>query len=150
MVGVTPSPASLTGDVATTILAEPIWPFRQHISLMHGWVPVTMQLLALVALVLAIGWRNRQWRLVGLPLAALLGAGAIAATHWSISSNGLSGEPAPRALWVWVGLTGLAAGVVVFGWRSAQRWRRGVSFLALPMAALCTGLMLNLWYGSLC
>ena len=147
MVGVTPSPASRTGDVATTILAEPIWPFRQHISLMHGWVPVTMQLLALVALVLAIGWRNRQWRLVGLPLAALLGAGAIAATHWSISSNGLSGEPAPRALWVWVGLTGLAAGVVVFGWRSAQRWRRGVSFLALPMAALCTGLMLNLWVG---
>ena len=97
--------------VGVTILAEPIWPFRGHISLMHGWIPVTAQILAVLALVYAIGWRNRRWRQLWLPVAALVGAAFIAVTYWSISSEGLSGEPAPMPLWIWVGLTGLAAGV---------------------------------------
>lgn len=133
--------------VGVTILAEPIWPFRGHISLMHGWIPVTAQILAVLALVYAIGWRNRRWRQLWLPVAALVGAAFIAVTYWSISSEGLSGEPAPMPLWIWVGLTGLAAGVAALGWRSSRWRRRGVSLLAVPMSALCAGLMLNLWVG---
>lgn len=142
MVGVMPPT-----EVSATILAEPIWPFRDHISLMHGWLPIAVQILAAVTLVCAIGWRTRKWRLILLPLAALAGAGAVAATYWNIASNGLSGEPAPQALWVWVALTGLAGGVAVLGWTSAQWWRRAMSLLAVPMSALCAGLMLNLWVG---
>ena len=147
MVGVTPLPTSRIGEAATTILAEPSWPLRGHISLMHGWIPVTMQLLAVLALVYAIGWRDRRWRLAWLPTAAVVGLTFIAVTYWNIASNGLSGEPAPLPLWIWVGLTGLAAGVAALGWRSARWWRRGVSVLAVPMSALCAGLMLNLWVG---
>ena len=65
--------------------------------------------------------------------------------YWTIFSNGLSGEPAPQTLWAWVTLTGLAAGIAVLGWRSAGRWRRITSLLAVPMSALCAGLMLNTW-----
>ena len=141
MVGVTP-PLS-RGD--TTTLAEPIGIFRDHISLMHGWLPVAAQIVAGVLLVLAVGWRARRWRL--LPAAALFGVAAIGITYWNIASNGLSGEPAPKALWTWVGVTGLAIGVAVLGWRSAGWRRRGMSLLAVPMSALCAGLMLNLWVG---
>ena len=82
---------------------------------MHGWVPVTAQILAAILLVLAIGWRTRRWRLVRLPVAVLLGLGLAWLVYWIIASNGLSGEPAPQQLWVWVALTGLAAGVAVLG-----------------------------------
>jgi len=134
-------------EVSATILAEPIWPFRDHISLMHGWLPLAMQILAALSLVVAIGWRTPRWRVVMLPLAGLFGLAAVAATYWNIASNGLSGEPAPQSLWVWVGLTGLAFGIAVLGWTTARWWRRTVSVLAVPLSALCAGLMLNLWVG---
>ena len=143
MVGVTPS--TTMADAA--ILAAPFGLFRDHVSLMHGWVPVAAQILAGLLLVGAIVRRDRRWRLVSLPIAAAVGVAGTGLTYWSIFSNGLSGEPAPRALWVWVALTGLAVGVAVLGWRSAARWRRSVSLLAVPVSALCAALMLNLWVG---
>ena len=44
---------------------------------MHGWVPITVQVVTGVALLLAVGWRTRRWRLRWLPVAALAG-GAVA------------------------------------------------------------------------
>ena len=49
---------------------------RHHLSLMHGWLPVTVQLIAGAVLIAAIGWRTRRWRLVWLPWAALIGVAA--------------------------------------------------------------------------
>lgn len=118
-----------------------------HISLMHGWVPTTVQVCTAVVLTLAVGWRSRRWRAVWLPLAALAGGAAAFVTHWYIVDRGLSEEPAPSALWVWVALTGLAVAVLVLGWRSARRWRRGVTLLAVPSCLLSSALMLNLWVG---
>jgi S-formylglutathione hydrolase FrmB len=143
MVGVTPPTA--TADA--TMLAAPFGLFRDHVSLMHGWVPVAAQVIAGLLIVLAVGRRHRRWHLVSLPTAAALGLALTGAAYWSVFSNGLSGEPAPRNLWIWVMLTGMAIGIVVLGWRSAGRWRRSVSLLAVPMSALCAGLMLNLWVG---
>jgi S-formylglutathione hydrolase FrmB len=129
------------------VLADAPSPFQQHISLMHGWVPITVQALAAVLLVLAVGWRSRRWRLLWLPLAAVIGAGAALSAHWFIDSDGLAGDPAPRQLWIWIALTALAAAVVFFGWRGTRWWRRGVSVLAIPMCLLSAGLALNLWVG---
>ncbi|HUO38229.1 MAG TPA: esterase family protein, partial [Mycobacterium sp.] len=114
---------------------------------MHGWVPLTAQIVTGVVLLLAIGWRSRRWRLLWLPVAAVAGALLAAYTYWSISDNGLAGDPAPHQLWVWIAVTGLAVTVAVVGWRGARWWRRGVSVLAIPLCALCTALMLNLWVG---
>ena len=71
MRGVTPS----TTMVADTLLADAASPVRQHISLMHGWVPLTAQIVTGVVLLLAVGWRHRHWRLLWLPVAAVVGAG---------------------------------------------------------------------------
>ncbi|MGE2817577.1 alpha/beta hydrolase [Mycobacterium heidelbergense] len=118
-----------------------------HTSLMHGWVPLTIQLTAGVVLASAIGWRSRRWRTVWLPAAGLAGGVAAYATHWYIVDRGLSDEPAPPALWLWIALTGMAAAVLILGWRTAHRWRRGAAFAAVPLCLLSTALVLNLWVG---
>ncbi len=117
---------------------------------MHGWLPVTVQVIAGVLLIAAIGWRNRRWRLVWLPWAALVGSVVAVAAYWYISSQGLSDDdnPAPYALWIWIGLSGVAAAVLIAGWRGARWWRRATSALALPLCLLCSALALNLWVGS--
>ena len=118
-----------------------------HTSLMHGWVPTTIQVATAVVLTLAVGWRSRRWRTVWLPAAALAGAAAAYLTHWYIVDRGLSDEPAPAALWLWITLTGMAVAVLILGWRGARRWRRGAGLLAVPLCALCAALALNLWVG---
>jgi S-formylglutathione hydrolase FrmB len=106
-----------------------------------------VQAVAAVVLVTAIGWRSRRWRLVWLPVAIVLGLILAVWTHWYIDSQGLAGDPAPSSLWVWVGLTGLALGVAVLGWRGSRWRRRTVSLLAVPLCLLSAGVALNLWVG---
>jgi S-formylglutathione hydrolase FrmB len=116
---------------------------------MHGWIPITAQVVAGLLLIAAIGWRNRRWRLVWLPWATLVGVALAVAAYWYIASQGISDQtnPAPYSLWIWIALSGVAAGVLMAGWRGARWWRRGASTLALPVCLLCSALPLNLWVG---
>jgi len=116
---------------------------QHHDSLMHGWVPATVQVVA--ALVLLAALRRRR-RLIA---AAAVGVTVAAAAHWYVSSQGLAGDPAPRTLWIWVGLTGFAAAALVSGWRGAPWWRRTAAVAAVPLCALCAALAVNLWTGYL-
>src|SRR5271156_5363236 len=112
------------------------WLAGSHASLMHGWVPITVQVVTGIVLTLAVGWRSPQWRMGGLPLAALVGGRAAYGAHWSLVDRGLSEEPAPLALWLWIAMAGLAAAVLTLGWRSAHRWRRAATLVALPLCLL--------------
>jgi S-formylglutathione hydrolase FrmB len=136
--------------MTTALLAQaagPANPYRHGLSLLHGWLPPTIEAVAVVVLVLAIGWRSRPWRFLWLPLAVVLGIGVAAWVRWYMDAQGLAGDPAPLSLWIWTGLTGLAVGVLVLGWRHARWWRRGVSLLAVPLCLLSAGVVLNLWVG---
>ncbi|MHC9294755.1 alpha/beta hydrolase [Mycobacterium sp. LTG2003] len=121
--------------------------FNHHLSLMHGWVPTTVQAVTVAVLIAAIGWRAWRWQLVWLPAAALVGGVLAAGTYWYIQSEGLAGNPAPRSLWVWVAVSGAAVVVLAAGWRGSRWWRRGASALAIPLSVLCAALALNLWVG---
>lgn len=133
--------------IATTLLAADPPPNYHHgLSLLRGWLPLVVQVLAIAVLVAAVGWRSRRWRLISLPSAIVVGIGAAAWAHWYVDSQGMAGDPAPDALWIWVGLTGFALGVAVLGWRST-RWRRVASLAAVPLCLLCTGLAVNNWVG---
>lgn len=114
---------------------------------MHGWVPTSIQVIAAVVLIAAIGWRTRRWALIWLPLAAAVGGILVVGTNWYIDSEGLAGNPAPRSLWVWIALTGVAVVVLFAGWRGSRWRRRGTAVMAVPMTLLCTALALNLWVG---
>jgi len=116
-----------------------------HISLMHGWAPITVEAVTAIALGLAVGWRSLRWRLLWLPLAAVVGGVAAAGAHWYI--GGVATEPPSRALYVWIALAGTAAAVLILGWRGARWWRRVVSILCLPLCVLCSLLVLNQWVG---
>ena len=121
--------------------------FILHASLIHGWLPVAVQLVAAVAAACAIGWRSRRWRSVWIPVMAVGGAMLALAAHWYLDSLGVAGDPAPPVLWVWIAATGLALGVLIVGWHGAQWWRRGLSVLAVPLCALSAALAINLWVG---
>ena len=71
-----------TANLAIAVLAE------NHTSLMHGWVPGVIQAVSLSMLLVAIGWRSRRWRLLLLPVAAVLGAALAGWSHWYITSDG--------------------------------------------------------------
>ena len=114
---------------------------------MHGWLPVTVQVIAAVALIAAVSRRSGRWQLRWLPWALIVGCALAASAYWYVASQGLSDNPAPNALWIWIGLTGFAAAVLVSGWRRARWWRRGVTVMALPLSLLCAALALNLWVG---
>jgi S-formylglutathione hydrolase FrmB len=120
---------------------------RHHLSLMHGWLPVTVQVIAAAALIAAVSRRSGRWQVRWLPWALMVGGAVAASAYWYVASQGLSDNPAPNALWIWTGLTGFAAAVLVAGWRRARWRRRGVTVLALPLSLLCTALALNLWVG---
>lgn len=118
-----------------------------HASLMHGTIPAVVQFLTAVALLYAIGWRGRRWRLVWIPLAVTAGAVTVAAAHWAYDTLGIASEPAPRRLWLWVFLFGLAAATAVAGWRGAGGWRRNASVFAASFCLLSAGLTINSWLG---
>ncbi|HZQ31448.1 MAG TPA: alpha/beta hydrolase-fold protein [Mycobacterium sp.] len=131
-----------------SLLAEaPAEHYRHGVSLLHGWLPGLIEAVAAAVLLAAIGWRSRKWRFLWLPLALLVGVGAAAWAHWYIDLEGMSDDPAPRSLWLWIGFTGLSVAVLVLGWRHTRWWRRAISFLAVPLCVLCSGLALNQWVG---
>ena len=143
--GVTP-----TWTIAATLLADapaPAAPYRHGISLLHGWLPGVIEGISAAVLLMAIGWRSRRWRLLWMPVALLVGVAAATWAHWYVDAEGMSDDPAPRALWMWVGLTGLALTVLIVGWNSARWWRRSAAFVAIPLCVLSSGLALNQWVG---
>lgn len=114
---------------------------------MHGWLPATVQVIAAVALIAAVSRRSGRWQVRWLPWALIVGGALAASAYWYVASQGLSDNPAPNSLWIWIGLTGFALAVLFAGWRRARWWRRGVSLAALPLSLLCAALALNLWVG---
>jgi S-formylglutathione hydrolase FrmB len=130
-----------TANLAFAVLAD------NHTSLMHGWVPGVVQAVSVSMLLVAIGWRSRLWRLLFLPVAAVLGTALAACSNWYIASAGLADDPAPQLLWWWIAGSGAAAAIVILGWGSASWWRRSASLLSVPLCLLSAGLTLNLWVG---
>ena len=73
------------------------------VSLLAGWLPWTLRILALALLVAAVGRRDRRWYLTRLPI--LLGASlacALAAVLVVRTLMGIS-DPLPLDLWFWLG-----------------------------------------------
>jgi S-formylglutathione hydrolase FrmB len=127
---------------------------RHVLSLLRGWLPVSVQATAVVVLVAAVGPRRGGW--LRRWVVPVLGSGGLAAflVHRYVYNAGLADDPAPRGLWVWIGLTASALMLAVAGWRGVDwpwpggRWpRRALSLLAVPLSLLCVGLMLNTWVG---
>ncbi len=115
--------------------------------MLHGWLPLATQVLALLVALIVIDWRRRSWWQRALPVALVAAAAVTALAYWYIASLGVAGDPAPKSLWLWIAMSGLTAAVLVLGWKGARWWRRGLAFLSVPLCALCASMSLNLWVG---
>jgi S-formylglutathione hydrolase FrmB len=116
-------------------------------SLLVGWLPLCIQLLAAAVLLVAIGWRTRRWRWVWLPVGAAVGVLTALGVRAYMNSQGLASDPAPLALWVWTAVFAASIALAVFGFRGAQWWRRALSILAVPLTLLSALSVLNQWVG---
>jgi S-formylglutathione hydrolase FrmB len=122
--------------------------FAGHgLSLLTGWLPLTVQIVAGLVLLAAIVRRDRRWLCWRLPAMAVFGAAAVLLSRYYFAANGLASDPAPVALWIWTGLTAAAALGVALGWRDTGWARRGTAALAVPLSLLCVGVVLNDWVG---
>jgi S-formylglutathione hydrolase FrmB len=118
------------------------------ISLLTGWLPIALQIVAFALLAFTVGWRTRKWRLIGIPVSVAIGLVAVGATYLYVQQSGISGgRPSPVEFWAWVGLAGFAVGVLLIGWPRAPWWRRTLSVLSVPASLMCVALALNLWTG---
>jgi len=117
------------------------------VSLLHGWLPLAVQVIGAAILVFAVGWRPRRWNLLWLPIAVAVGVGAAWFAHWYIGFQGWSDHPAPWGFWVWIALTAIGVVVLVAGWRGIRMRQRVLSVLAVPVSLLCVALALNQWVG---
>ena len=121
----------------------------EGVSLLDGWLPFTVQVVAFVVLALAIGKRSGRWSLRWLIAGAVIGAVVAAATHWYVGHHALAGKAAPFLLWVWIVLSVIAVVVLIAGWPAAGLPQRVLSILALPMCLLCILMTVNIWTGYL-
>jgi S-formylglutathione hydrolase FrmB len=122
--------------------------FAAHgLSLLTGWLPLTMQAVAALALLAAIGRRPARWFRWRLPALLLTGAAAALLGAWYVRTNGLASDPAPALLWVWVAVSAAAVLLALIGWPGIRWPRRALSIVASVLALLCLGLVLNQWVG---
>ncbi|GAB5898310.1 alpha/beta hydrolase [Mycolicibacterium mageritense] len=116
-------------------------------SLTSGWIPVTLQVLALVALVVGVGRRPGVPWVRWLTIALLTGVLFAVAVRVFVRYQGWSEKAASVSTVVWVVVTGFAAAVMVLAWRGGLWWRRIVSALAVVLAVLCSLAELNISTG---
>lgn len=121
--------------------------FHQGTALLHGWLPVTVQVVAVVLLVVAVTRRSRGWWRWRLPVCGWLGALVAGGAWWYMVDEGLASDPAPATLWVAIGGFGAAVAVALVGWPDARWWRRGVALLAVPATLCAAGIVLDEWVG---
>lgn len=129
--------------------AEDFHGYSQGLSLISGWLPVVIHLLLAAVLITAIGWRNRRWRVLWLPIALGLGVLTGVGLMLTFYSGPMSSDPLPPLIWVWMGALVTSIAVFVFGWRRTPWWRRALSVLAIPCALLGIMTTINQWVGDM-
>ncbi len=121
--------------------------FHHGISLLHGWLPLTIEIVAAVLLLVALARPVRRWWLIRVPICLALGVIAALAARTVMNNEGLASDPAPVTLWICVGVTAGALALTVAGWPGARWWQRTAAVVAVPFAIASTAVVLNQWVG---
>jgi S-formylglutathione hydrolase FrmB len=115
-----------------------------NLSLTNGLIPIALQLLTLVAIVVAIGrGRSRGWMRRWLLAAVLVGVGLAAAARLYVREQGWSAEAISFGTVFWTAMLGFTATVLIAGWRGSVWWRRLVVVLSVVMVVVCGFAALN-------
>ncbi|OMB94336.1 hypothetical protein A5733_14245 [Mycobacterium sp. NS-7484] len=116
-------------------------------SLTSGWLPITLQVLALAALVFAIGRPPRSSLLRWATTALLAGVLFAVIVRAVVKYQGWSERAASVGTVIWVVIIGFATATMILAWRQNAWRRRIVSVLAIALAVLCAFAHLNIATG---
>ncbi|WP_112238244.1 alpha/beta hydrolase [Kribbella monticola] len=118
-----------------------------QVSLLTGWLPLTLQLGAGLALIVAVGWRDPRWRTRRVPIIAACTVlfGALAA--WVVAPSVGMTDPLPVTVWIWLSAAFGALLVLAVGWSSARWHRRLTAVVAAVLAAVVGANGINQFVG---
>ncbi|WP_328350006.1 esterase family protein [Mycobacterium sp. NBC_00419] len=142
-----PTPTPVEPTPLPQLPAPDLHEFTHGVSLLGGWLPLTVEVVTVLALIAVVGWRTLRWRLLWLPVCVGLGVLGAFAAHTFVDSEGLASDPAPFRLWIWTAVFVAAVAVAVAGWRGSPWWRRGLSAAVIPLTLVTALLALNQWVG---
>lgn len=121
----------------------------EHLSLIHGWLPLSIEMLTLV--VLAVGIvaprHNRRWWRVWFPVVLAVGVTAALLVRHYVVAAGLASDPPPVSLCAWVGFAALAIAVIVSRGRGQRRWHAATTLLAVLLSLTSAAVSMNAWLG---
>jgi hypothetical protein len=117
--------------------------FGHGVSLLGGWLPLSIVIGTVIVLVIAIGWRTRRWRVVWVPIAVVGGIAVAFGTRIYMNSQGLASDPAPLKLWVWAATFAASVALAALGFRSARWWRGALPDLCAAAVAVDIGCSLR-------
>jgi enterochelin esterase-like enzyme len=117
-----------------------------NLSLVAGWFPPVVVVLALLALAASLAW-NRRAALRQLLLGARLAAALVGIA--GIIDDGLALIPYqfPNSYYFWFGLIALAFAWCILGWRGRRLWQQLVSILSILLTAVMAMTLVNQHYG---
>jgi S-formylglutathione hydrolase FrmB len=108
-----------------------------NVSLVSGWLPLVVEILAIAALVLSFDMRSGRWRrqlVVGVPVAA--GVTGVVALVLTLAS--LVPDDFPWSAYLWGFTWALAVCSALFGWRGTGGWRKVAMVAAVVLTLAAT------------
>ncbi len=116
-----------------------------HWSLLHGWLPIAVDVLAFATFVAGVAWLGRPaWHWAA--IAVLAGAGAVGLAA-VVDAPARFGSTYPRSFLAWGALPLFALGAAAWQWRRVGWLRRTVTLFSIPALAAFGGMQINLHYG---
>jgi enterochelin esterase-like enzyme len=115
------------------------------ISLISGWFPSTVVVIALAVLALAVGWRTLRWRVAVLGLGVL--AIGLTAGIWAyVTANQLIVPALPLMAYSWAAAVVFSVLVAIAGWPSARPRQRALGPVSVLLTTLMTACLVNGYY----
>src|SRR5438105_5800632 len=126
-------------------MGSTMWFMR--LSLLGGWLPALIGVLAWSALVVGVAW----WRRAVWHWAVIAGASGVGAVGLARLMDVPSrfGNSYPPSFVVWGALPLFAAGALAWQWSHVGWWRRAVALASVPALAAFAAVQINEHYGYL-
>lgn len=111
------------------------------VSLLSGWLPWTIRIAAVAAVLLAVSRRDRRWWTRRVPVAVVVAAVVVPVVADDVLAMP---EPLPDEVWFWLGVLVFALVTTLL---RGSVWRRSVAAVAVLLAAASAASALNEFVG---
>jgi len=116
-----------------------------HLSLLRGWLPALVDVVAFTTLLGSVAWwRRPPWHWV--VIAAVAAVAALGLSHL-VDAPARFGNTYPRSFLAWGALPLFGAGALVWQWRHVGWVRRVMGLVSIPAMAAFAAMQINLHYG---